>query len=244
MPHTYDSEFMEYTAQSSRYSARIIVSALHAALPLTSVLDVGCARGTWLRAWQEVGASDIFGVDGSYVDNSTLLIPFDRFRADDLSQRIDLCRQFDLVQSLEVAEHLPAVAADQFIENLVRHSRGIVLFSAAPPGQGGEHHVNEKPYGYWRGKFLTHGFHAYDFIRPLIAHDKNVTFWYRYNTLLYVHQEQAGALPAQIVATRIDETSPIPEVSPATFRARKLLVNAVPYAMQQWLARCKARMWH
>jgi hypothetical protein len=34
----------------------------------------------------------------------------------------------------------------------------MVLFSAAPPGQGGEHHVNERTYEFWRGLFARHGY--------------------------------------------------------------------------------------
>ena len=47
--------------------------------------------------------------------------------------------------------------ADTFVQNLVRHASGAILFSAAPPGQGGEFHVNEQPYEYWRGKFQRCG---------------------------------------------------------------------------------------
>ncbi|MDP6884692.1 MAG: hypothetical protein QF830_11185, partial [Rhodospirillales bacterium] len=43
--------------------------------------------------------------------------------------------------SLEVAEHLPPDAAETFVATLVAHGR-LVLFSAAPPGQGGLNHVN------------------------------------------------------------------------------------------------------
>lgn len=242
MPHTYDAQFMDYTAHSSRQSARAIVALLRTVLPMSGVLDVGCARGTWLRAWQEAGVADIFGIDGNYVDASTLAIPSEHFRAVNLAQSIDLGRQFDLVQSLEVAEHVPACAADNFIENLVRHSRGMVLFSAAPPGQGGEYHVNEQPYEYWRAKFRARDFHPYDFIRPRIATDKEISFWYRYNTLLYVRKDRAGDLPEQIRSTQVDDALPIPDISPPSFRARKLLVKAMPYRLQHWLARCKARV--
>ena len=47
------------------------------------------------------------------------------------------------------------VAAERIVPLLreqTRHS-DIVLFSAAPPGQGGHGHVNERSYEYWRGEF-------------------------------------------------------------------------------------------
>ena len=89
------------------------------------------------------------GVDGPYVDRCKLLIDAGDFHAADLAAPIDLGRQFDLVQSLEVAEHLPAAKAEQFVETLTAHGSRI-LFSAAVPGQGGENHINEQLPDYWR----------------------------------------------------------------------------------------------
>jgi SAM-dependent methyltransferase len=233
---------MDYTAQSSRHSARTIVKHVLAAMPVASVLDVGCARGTWLRAWQEAGVDDVLGVDGSYVDPTTLAIPKERFFAADLSKSFDLGRRFDLVQSLEVAEHIPARSADCFIENLVRHSNGIILFSAAPPGQGGEFHVNEQPYDYWREKFARCGFAAYDCLRPVIVRDKSISFWYRYNSLLYVHVDVAHALAESVRRTRVDDARRIEDVSPLAFRMRKTFVRVLPEPLRQALARAKAHL--
>jgi len=244
MQHAYDTRFMNYADRSSRHSAQTISTLLRKALTITSVLDIGCAKGTWLSAWQESGVGEIMGVDGSYVATDELVIPRERFVAADLSQPIDLHRKFDLVQSLEVAEHIRSEAADQFVENLVRHSAGVVLFSAAPPGQGGEFHVNEQPYDYWRDKFRAHGFAAYDYIRPLIADDKSVSFWYRFNTLLYVREDTVKSLSETIRATRVPDTRRISDISPPWFRARKMLVRALPDAMQQALARVKAHLSH
>jgi SAM-dependent methyltransferase len=243
MDHSYDSRFMNYADRSSRHSARTISTVLQKMLTITSVLDIGCAKGTWLSAWQESGVGEIIGVDGDYVATDELVIPSERFVAADLTQPIDLQRKFDLVQSLEVAEHIRPEAADQFVQNLARHSSGIVLFSAAPPGQGGEFHVNEQPYDYWREKFRAHGFAAYDYVRPLIANDKSVSFWYRFNTLLYVREDMVKSLPAAIQTTRVPDAGRIRDFSPPWFRTRKLIIRALPYALQQKLARFKAHVW-
>ena len=205
MKHTYDDAFMSYTAQSSVYSARTIVGVLRGIFPIQSVLDVGCATGSWLRQWQEAGTADAHGLDGDYVDTAALQIDRTNFTAADLSAPINLNRQFDLVQSLEVAEHIRADAADTFVENLVRHARGVILFSAAPPGQGGEFHINEQPYEYWRRKFATHGFIPFDAVRPQIRDDANVSFWYRFNTFIYVHKSHIDALPEAIRSARIPD---------------------------------------
>jgi hypothetical protein len=165
---------MQYTAQSSAYSAAAVTSILHRRLKVDSVLDVGCACGTWLRAWSKNGVADLHGVDGDYVDRQMLEVPVGMFTAVDLIDLFDLGRQFDLVQSLEVGEHIKESASEAFVESIVLHARRYVLFSAAPPGQGGEHHINEQPYEFWRKKFERRGFVTVDAVRPAIAGDNRI----------------------------------------------------------------------
>lgn len=241
MPHEYNKDFMSYTDRTSRIAARTVVGLLQRWFSPKSILDVGCARGTWLSVWRDADISDIQGVDGNYVDRETLAIPVARFSARELSQPFDLSRRFDLVQSLEVAEHIPAIAADIFVDNLVRHASGLILFSAAPPGQGGEFHVNEQPYDYWRQKFADRGYIACDCLRPLLAGNQQVSFWYRYNTLLYVDQARLAAVHRDVRATVIPDGAPIRDVSPGMFQIRKALVRRLPSSAREWLARSKAR---
>jgi hypothetical protein len=87
------------------------------------------------------------------------------------------------VVSLEVAEHLPESSADTFIESLVAHG-DVILFSAAVPGQGGQHHINEQWPEYWQQKFAKHGFYFHDTIRPLIWNNEKVNWWYRQNIFI------------------------------------------------------------
>ena len=242
MQHSYDAKFMSYADRSSRHSAREISGLLCQALKIDSVLDIGCARGTWLNAWREQGVRHVLGIDGSYVSMDDLAIPRECFFATDLAKPIDLSRKFDLVQSLEVAEHIPAASADVFVENLVRHSSGVLLFSAAPPGQGGEFHVNEQPYDYWRQKFRAHGFEPYDYIRPLIANDKAVSFWYRYNTILYIHENQHSTLPESIRTTHVATQSEISDLAPGWFQWRKRVTRLLPFSVNQRLARAISQL--
>jgi hypothetical protein len=95
-------------------------------------------------------------------------------------------RDFDLVECLEVAEHLEETAADRFVESLTSHT-GTVLFSAAVPGQGGTHHVTEQWPSYWIPKFGRAGFQPFDVIRPRIWKDRRVVVWYRQNILIFAN---------------------------------------------------------
>ncbi|TMJ41769.1 MAG: methyltransferase domain-containing protein [Alphaproteobacteria bacterium] len=149
--HEYGTDFYRFLASFAVRSAQRVVPELTAALPVRSVVDFGCGQGAWLSVWATAGAT-VVGVDGSYIDRRGLLIDPGDFYAADLAAPINLGRQFDLVQSLEVAEHLPGAKAAQFVDTLTAHG-ACVLFSAAVPGQGGENHVNEQPLGYWRAIF-------------------------------------------------------------------------------------------
>jgi SAM-dependent methyltransferase len=239
---SYDSNFMLYTARSSEYSAARIVSILHSALNVKSVLDVGCATGTWLKAWERAGVRDIHGVDGEYVSVEQLQIDQGHFTAVDLTNPLTIDRQFDLVQSLEVAEHIPTRSSEQFVRNLVRHASRYILFSAAVPGQGGENHVNEQEYEFWRNQFSSHGYVAYDFVRPKILADSRISYWYRYNTLLFVRREMTDTIPASVLSTLIPAGQRVSDVSPTWFKLRRSLVQWLPADFQNHLAKLKSRI--
>jgi hypothetical protein len=111
----------------------------------------------------------------------------------DLSAPTMLTSKFDLVQSLEVAEHLPERSADNFISFLC--SLGpVVLFSAAIPFQGGTNHINEQWPEYWARLFLKHGFLPFDAIRDQVWDDPIVTFYYAQNALLFVQTDHVKVL--------------------------------------------------
>jgi SAM-dependent methyltransferase len=236
--YTYRADFFDYIEDGSVRSAEIVVPAVRTLLDVASVLDVGCGRGAWLSEWRRRGIEDIVGVDGAYVAADRLLIPTDRFMPRDLAQPIDLGRQFDVVQSLEVAEHLAESAADVFIDNLVRHG-SVILFSAAVPGQGGEHHVNERPYRYWRDKFLARGYVLFDAVRPLLAGDRRIEPWYRYNMLLFASRSAVGRLAAAAQAQRVDDDTAVADVSPVAYRARKFALRMLPAVFVSRLAMVK-----
>jgi len=187
-----------------------------------SVVDVGCGTGTWLTIFGEAGVPDVLGVDGDYLDRSLLCIAEDRFVTADLTKPFGLNRRFDLVVSLEVAEHLPEEAADVFVQTLV--SLGdTILFSAAVPGQGGQNHLNEQWPAYWQAKFARHGYAFHDVIRKKIWDNERVDAWYRQNTFL-VRKAQDG----EVVLRKID-----PIVHPETLQqaavARQLLARREEY---------------
>jgi SAM-dependent methyltransferase len=227
MSEHYDVEFFDGVKGSAGKSASpfldsVVRMALGGTAP-ASVLDVGCGPGVWLAEWSRIGVRDIVGVDGDYVPDDALAIPPSAFRAIDISGPFDLDRRFDLVECLEVAEHVPAVHAEALIDNLCRHG-DLIMFSAAIPGQGGRFHVNEQPYEYWRAKFQARGYAVYDTARRPVIGMKQIEPWYRYNTFIYANE--AGR-------QRLSPTAHRDIVAPST-----PLEIVAPW---QWSVRCSVR---
>ena len=238
--YEYPADFYSYLASFAIRSAQRVVPQLAGVLPIRSVVDFGCGQGAWLSVWQNAGAT-ITGVDGSYVDQRRLLIDPANFHAADLAEPIGLARRFDLVQSLEVAEHLPASRARQFVDTLTAHG-SCVLFSAAVPGQGGEHHVNEQPLGYWREIFRQKGFVAIDYLRPLICDDAAIEPWYRYNIILYVAKTHLADLPLEVRGRLVADGAELDDYRPLPYRLRQALTRRLPVGAVSRLSRLRASL--
>lgn len=178
-------------------SADIVVRSLMESTTPRSVLDVGCGLAHFSRKFLDAGITDVLAVDGSYLDPSLLCIPQDHFRAADLTKPFDFGRKFDLVVSLEVAEHLPLACAGQFVDCLVRHG-DVVFFSAAFPGQGGQNHLNEQWASWWAQKFKRHGYIPIDAVRPKLLDAPGLPPWYRFNGILYARPGLISGTPLQV----------------------------------------------
>jgi SAM-dependent methyltransferase len=136
MSTPYDKEYYLGLREGSRRSAEVIVPLVCGWIHPVSVVDVGCGDGTWLSVFRQHGVREILGIDREYVTGEILQIPEEEFLRHDLRVPLSMDRVFDLVVSLEVAEHLPAEFAETFVDSLARLGPAI-LFSAAVPFQGG-----------------------------------------------------------------------------------------------------------
>lgn len=199
MSSVYDSEFFLKHQASARSSADATVPHVIDLVRPTSVLDLGCGLGSWLASFRAQGVTDVCGVDGDYVQRELLEIPPMQFVSGDLTQALDLGRRFDLALSLEVAEHLPEVAAPVLVASLVRHAP-VVLFSAAVPGQAGQHHVNCQWPDTWAMHFRERGYEVIDCLRSVIWGRSDVAWWYQQNLLLFADRSHIAKTPALAAA--------------------------------------------
>lgn len=237
--HVYNSEFYNYISAGSRMSARTLIPLMRSVLPVDSLLDVGAGQGAWAAEWRDAGVPDVVAVDGTYVNQDALLIPRASFVAHDLSKPLDLSRRFDLVQSLEVAEHIDAKDADTFVDTLAAHG-DVVMFSAAVPHQGGEHHVNEQLPEYWRRKFAARGYDAFDWLRPKLRDDKRVMPWYKFNSILYANAEGQEKLATQVLAHRVPDDAQVPVGGSLRWNIRRGVIRLMPASTISWMAMANA----
>ena len=125
--------------------------------PFTTALDLGAGTGHYSLTLAGLG-TDTWAVD---ISEHAPIFAYNEIHAlrHDLQQPLDLERTFSLVLCIEVAEHLPESAADTLCDTIAHHAGNIVVFTAAPPGQGGTGHINCQPPNYWRAKLQMRGLH-------------------------------------------------------------------------------------
>lgn len=195
LPHdwTYDEEYYANVGEWARRSAPHIAATIMSDLVPESALDVGCGTGDLLEALRERGCR----VQG--LEHSDAAIEAVRRRGIpvwkcDLEQALpESSERFDVVVSLEVAEHLPESRAIPFVTLLTRSAPWVVL-TAAAPGQGGTDHVNEQPPSYWHAKFSTNGYEYEERMtnrwRTTWEALGGVAPWYSQNLMIFRQRQQ------------------------------------------------------
>ena len=146
----------------------------------SAYLDLGSGTGAMVNCARKLG-SDAYGVD-------LINGPEGHFITHDLTQPLYIDEHygiqiqrvaFDLITCMEVAEHLPLDSHETLVDTIARHLRpkpnmddasGYLLFSAAPPGQRGEHHIGCRPAHEWRGMFYERGISYREDLTRQLAH--------------------------------------------------------------------------
>jgi trans-aconitate methyltransferase len=181
----YKPAYFDSFEQVTQSSAHTVVPILMEWFKPQSVVDVGCGWGTWLKTFQEKGVGKILGLDDADLPQEHLKIPSQYFQKIDLNLPFQLNEKFDLVISLEVAEHLLPDSAELFVNSLTKLSN-LVVFSAAIPEQTGLNHIHLQWQSYWVKLFAQNEFKLWDGLRPIIWDNPKIAHYYRQNTLIFI----------------------------------------------------------
>lgn len=151
----------------------------------SSVIDIGCSSGIYLVYFKSKGCR-ILGIDGA--SGVGKWIP-GYFQVVDLREPWEHSNKFDLTICIETGEHLRPEYHKLLVETISKCS-DTVFWSAAPPNQGGEGHVGEKPKEYWIDLFAERGYHIHplnDEITNVINTDDPYAHcgWLRSNAVLF-----------------------------------------------------------
>lgn len=155
-PCIYDINWFRWQGWQHVWTERLLGWLVGEYGPFHSSLDLGAGDGCYSHALAQMGASPANAVE-IHPDALSVMASDVIAFVHDLRTPLDLERTYDLVVCLEVAEHLPLEAADILCDTITRHCSGWLLFTAAPPGQGGYGHCNLKPFHFWADRLYNRG---------------------------------------------------------------------------------------
>ena len=155
-----------------------------------------------------------------------------------MEEGFDLDRMFSLVQCLEVGEHIHEKYSYELIKSLIKHSK-LILFSAAQPGQGGYNHINEKNINWWKTIFNNEGYYALDLIRPVINKNNNVANFYKYNTVVYLHDSFVSGLNNIVKNSVVENDKELIDCSPVIYKFRKYVLRLFHFKIFNIIAKIK-----
>ena len=188
---TYNESFFGWdnNAIQQQQLAQYIVPKIVERFRPKYVLDIGCGSGQWLDEYRKykVRTRGIESASAAWVSMSEKtqknVVKWD------LRNKLKKTYKPDLVQSLEVAEHIEEDYADVFIYNLVKHNADIIFLTAAPPGKGGNQHVNCQEREYWMAKMKNNGYlFDQDILNEVLAWGtgEDSPIWWSTNLMVFI----------------------------------------------------------
>jgi 2-polyprenyl-3-methyl-5-hydroxy-6-metoxy-1,4-benzoquinol methylase len=142
-----------------------------------TVLDVGCAMGHLVGALHDIGV-EAYGIDVSeYAINRVRqdIKPFCQVLS--IGQRLpsNFPQKFDLLVTIEVAEHLYEEESQAFVDSICGFSDEII-FSSTPSDLMERTHYNVQQLEYWAKRFATNGFYRNLTLKPSYILPHSVVF--------------------------------------------------------------------
>jgi glycosyltransferase involved in cell wall biosynthesis len=136
--------------QEERPFAKRLCSWVKDNLNPSNVLDLGCGPGTYVESFTEIGVDALgYDTDPRVIGKENLLC----------KSLFDLEHTAPVVLCLETAEHIKSPKNGLIVKAMVDalDPGGILIWTAAKPGQGGVGHINCRPKEYWEKRFNKAG---------------------------------------------------------------------------------------
>jgi hypothetical protein len=152
--------FLEYGRANAAYAGacEVIAAELARRFAPRTAIDWGCGAGLHVgglrRAGVEAVGVDAVLPDADLRDPDAVLVTGDLRRP--IRRGSSLPQRCDLALCIDVLEHLEDEDSAAALANIVTGA-SMVILSCAPPGQGGHHHVNERPRRYWVARMAELG---------------------------------------------------------------------------------------
>ena len=163
--------------------AKRLASWVNDNLHPSHVLDLGCGPGTYVDCFTELGVDCIgYDIDLRVEGKDQLLC----------KSLFDLEHSAPVVLCMEVAEHIDGSENQQIVDTMhhALESNGLLIWTAAKPGQGGVGHINCQTKEYWADmlsgtglvrdleieaqliSFIEQGYHMGWFVQNLLVYRK------------------------------------------------------------------------
>ena len=191
MTDLYDTKYYQRTADSANYNSdgAGIAEAIVTLFKPESVIDAGCGSGRILFNLRELGCKRVHGIEYSKAAFEFMNASIKDYchQGDMTDKSFEVDNKYDVAICTEVAEHIPPVKSRSLVRNLCKCS-DIIVFSAAPVGQGGTGHINCRPYEYWISLFKDDGYYydalTTDKLKGLLK-SKSVSKFYVNNIMVF-----------------------------------------------------------
>lgn len=175
-----DIDYFQLNEEEAPFAKRL-AEWIKKKLKPSSVLDLGCGPGTYVNALTDIGVSTIgYDTDPRVKGKENLLC----------KSLFDVEHSAPVVLCLETAEHIFEGHNDEIVQSMsdALDPGGVLIWTAAKPGQGGVGHINCQDKEYWAEKLSSVGL-----IRDKKMEKRLLTYisqgyhmgWFLQNLLIY-----------------------------------------------------------
>lgn len=149
----YDNNWQAKRNRYHKYIDKLTKWLINQYGPFKSSLDLGAGDGRYSYNLANAG-TNAYAIERHKWELPQMPTKNVTCITHNLSNPLDLNHDFDLVLCIEVAEHLHESSANILCDTIARHCKKLLIFTAAPPGQAGDGHINCQPKQYWLNKLL------------------------------------------------------------------------------------------